>query len=333
MSRVRLGVIGVGGMARAHLRNIIQQADTTEVVAFCEPDPEQLKQSQALMVEAGFAEVPNEPDFEKFTERFAGDLDCVFIVTPHKDHFHQAATMLQKGIDVLLEKPMVMNTQEARDLIAIQQSTGRLLTVAFNGSLSPRIRRAAEMIKNEELGRVTSVDALVWQDWKNFTTGMWRQVPEISGGGFMFDTGAHLLNTVADLVGEGFTEVQASISNEGTPVDIIVTATARTASGLYITIHGNGNVPGGGSRVHVLCEKGVLLTGIWGERLRIKRDGWDEEFEEVDLPPSLGQWEAFLKVRSGEMTNPCPPEVGLRMIQLWDAIKQSAERGGVTVTI
>ncbi|MEQ1821342.1 MAG: Gfo/Idh/MocA family oxidoreductase [Fimbriimonadaceae bacterium] len=326
MSKVRLGIVGTGGMGRAHIRNILKQQETTEIVSFCDIDPAQAAQANALLVEAGLSEVPNEPDFKKFVE--SGGIDCALIATPHVFHFEHADTLLRAGVDVLLEKPMVMNTAEALALIETQREAGRLLAVAFNGSLSPSVRKAAEMIKNRDLGRPLSVDALVWQDWKKFTGGQWRQDPAIAGGGFMFDTGAHLLNTVADLVGEPFVEVQASMSNEGTPVDIIVTATGRTASGLFVTIHGTGDVPGGGSRVHVMCEGGVILTGIWGERLKIKRDGWDDEFETVELPASQGQWEAFLKVRNGEMPNPCPPEVGLRMIQLWDAIKKSASNGG-----
>lgn len=318
-------------MGRAHIRNIIKQQETTSIVGFCDIDPSQAAQANALLAEAGLVEVPNEPDFKHFV--LNGEIDCALVATPHVFHFEHADTLLRAGVDVLLEKPMVMNTAEARALISTQKETGRLLAVAFNGSLSPTVRRAAEMIKNRELGRPLSVDALVWQDWKKPTNGQWRQVPEIAGGGFMFDTGAHLLNTVADLVGEPFTEVRATMSNEGTAVDIIVTATGKTASGLFVTINGTGDVPGGGSRVHVMCEAGVILTGIWGERLKIKRDGWDDEFETVELPASLGQWEAFLKVRNGEMPNPCPPEVGLRMIQLWDAMKESAASNGALVKI
>jgi hypothetical protein len=51
----------------------------------------------------------------------------------------------------------------------------------------------------------------------------------------------------------------------------------------------------------------------------------------VKLPASLGVWEQFLAVREGRMANPCPPEVGLRMARLWDAIVASAAQGGQPV--
>ncbi len=53
----------------------------------------------------------------------------------------------------------------------------------------------------------------------------------------------------------------------------------------------------------------------------------------VKLPPSLGVWEQFLAVRAGEIPNPCPPEVGLRMAKLWDAIQASAAQNGVPVSL
>jgi hypothetical protein len=53
----------------------------------------------------------------------------------------------------------------------------------------------------------------------------------------------------------------------------------------------------------------------------------------VKVPPSTGAWEQFLAVRRGDMENPCPPEVGLRMAYLWDGIRESAAKNGATVTL
>ena len=82
---------------------------------------------------------------------------------------------LEVGLDVLLEKPMVMNGPEAESLIAAQERTGRLLVVAFPGSLSPQIRTAVRMLRSGELGRLLSISATVWQDWGPNTVGTWRQ--------------------------------------------------------------------------------------------------------------------------------------------------------------
>ena len=64
----------------------------------------------------------------------------------------------------------------------------------------------------------------------------------------------------------------------------------------------------------------ILRTGIWGEFLEMQKSG-QNHFRKVRVPDHMGVWEQFLDVRAGRMANPCPPEVGLRMARLYDAIK------------
>ena len=96
-------------------------------------------------------------------------------------------------LDVLLEKPMVVTADEAKNLIDVRDTTGRLLVISFNGSLSPQIRAAATLLRSGELGAILSVVAFVWENWSDSYKGHWKQDAKISGGGFMFDTGAHML--------------------------------------------------------------------------------------------------------------------------------------------
>ena len=147
----------------------------------------------------------------------------------------------------------------------------------------------------------------------------------------MFDTGAHMLNTVADLAGEDFAEVAAWLDNHGRPVDTVAAVIGRLESGALVTLNGCGEtIPTWASDVRVFCTKAVMHTDAWGQWLKIQRYG-EERLKEVKVPPSLGVWEQFLAVRNGQMPNPCPPEIGLRMALLWDAIKASAAQNGVPV--
>lgn len=332
MSKIRLGMIGTGGMARYHIGNILKQTDTTEVVAVCEPNGDNYEKAAEMFDAAGLPVPPCEPDFAKFIKTYAGKIDAAFIVTPHNEHFPQATALMKAGIDVLIEKPMVLNPAEAKKLLKTRDQTGRLLMVAFNGSSSPSIRIAANMLQSGELGKILNVQASVWQTWEQNTKGLWRQVPEISGGGYMFDTGAHLLNTVADLIGEPFAEVAAFIDNRSTKVDILTVAIAKTKSGSFVTINGCGASPVTGTDIKIWCENGMLETGVWGGYLRVQKAG-EKEMTNIELPPFLGVWQTFVRVRNGEIPNPCPGEIGLRMIELWDAIKASAAQKGNVVKI
>ena len=329
--RVRMAFVGCGGMARHHTRRILMQQDTTEVKMVCEPSANSYEEFCALFDEAGKTPPPNEPDLEKLLQN--GELDAVFIITPHVLHFSQAKACLEAGLDVLLEKPMVMNSEEAVELIKVRDRSERLLSVAFNGSMSPQVRTGTKILRSGKLGRILNISGVVWQNWMSFTTGLWRQDPDVAGGGFLFDTGAHMLNTISDLAGEDFVEVAAWMENEGAPVDILSVVIARLKSGALVSMNAAGNTNSGiGSDVRVMCEKGMLQTGIWGERLLVQ-EMEDEELMPVELPESLGTWQQFLRVRAGEMENPCPPEIGLRMARLWDAIKESAGQGGKPVTV
>jgi predicted dehydrogenase len=228
---------------------------------------------------------------------------------------------------------MVMDATEAEALIATRDRTGRLLVVAFPGSLSPQVREAARLVASGEVGALLNVDALVWQDWAAQTAGMWRQDPAISGGGFLFDTGAHMLNTVTDIAGEEISQVAAWLEDDGRPVDIRGVIIARLASGALVTMNGVGRaIPGYGSDVRVFCERATLRTGVWGERLEMQRYG-ARRLSTVRSVASRTVWEQFLAVRSGHEPNPSPPEVGLRMARLWDAIRASSAQGGAVVRL
>ena len=337
MAKVRTIIIGVGGMARHHIKQMLKQQDTTEIVALCDPSQKQLEMSGELFTAEGLPIPTTGPELEPLLQEFKGELDAALIVTPHAFHLKQATACLESGLDVLLEKPMVMNAREARKLIKTTKETGKLLVVAFPGSLSPQIRTAKEILRSGTIGTLQSVNGFAWQNWKTNTANTWRQAPKLAGGGFLFDTGAHLLNTTCDLLGEDFVEVAAWLDNRGAPVDIIGTVMAKTKSGVYVTMHGCGDsFPTWASELMLVGNGGLLRTGIWGERLQLqvgKVRGSGFTPRTVKVPASLGVWEQFIDVRDGRMENPCPPEVGLRMAKLWDAINESAGVGGKPVSL
>jgi predicted dehydrogenase len=217
-------------------------------------------------------------------------------------------------------------------LITTRNRTGKLLVVAFPGSLSPNVRTAVSMLRSGAIGTIKTISGVVWQNWGVNTINTWRQIPDIAGGGFLFDTGAHLLNTTVDLAGEDVAEVAAYLDNQGRPVETLGVVIARLKSGVLVSLHGCGEaMPSCHSDIRVFGDKGIVYTGVWGEKLQVQYNG-DTPPETVPTAASLGVWEQFLSVRQGA-TNPCPPEVGLRMAKLWDAIQASARKGGSSIAV
>ncbi|MDE2855780.1 MAG: Gfo/Idh/MocA family oxidoreductase [Chloroflexota bacterium] len=326
----RTALIGAGNMARHHLPLMIETGADIRVI--CEPSADNCKMTLEKLAELGAPRPPNEPVLAELLEKYADELDAVFIVTPHNLHHDQAKSCLEAGLDVLLEKPMVMNAAEALSLMDCRDRAGKHLVVAFQGGLSPQIQRAARLIASGELGELRTVTGMIWQGWKRNTQGKWRQKPDIAGGGFLFDSGAHMLNTVCALVGEDFESVAAWLDSRGTPVDIDGVVMGRLKSGALVTINGCGDcISGLHSEIYVNLTGGVIRTGIYGERLLLRREG-EAAYSEVEgLPKMRGAWEQFTRVRAGQIANPSPPEVGLRMAKLWDAIVESASKNGQPV--
>jgi len=332
MSQVRTVMIGCGGMARHHIRNMIKMQDTTQISVVCEPSSQAYEETAAMFEAANLPVPANQPDLAKLLSDHKGKIDAAFIITPHKYHHDQMAACLNAGIDVLLEKPMVMNGAEAESLITTRNRTGKLLVVAFPGSLSPNVRTAVNMLRSGAIGTIKTISGVVWQNWGVNTVNTWRQIPDIAGGGFLFDTGAHLLNTTVDLAGEDVAEVAAYLDNQGRPVETLGVVIARLKSGVLVSLHGCGEaMPSCHSDIRVFGDKGIVYTGVWGEKLQVQYNG-DTPPETVPTAASLGVWEQFLSVRQGA-TNPCPPEVGLRMAKLWDAIQESARKGGSSIAV
>ena len=326
----RTALIGAGNMARHHLPLMLEAG--AEIRVICEPSSASYELTLEKLAELDGPAPPNAPDLGEMLRSYADDLDAVFIVTPHNLHHDQARRCLEAGLDVLLEKPMVMNAAEAVSLIETRDRTGKHLVVAFQGGLSPQIRHAADLIASGELGELRTVTGMIWQGWKTTTQGLWRQRPEIAGGGFLFDSGAHLLNTVCTLAGEDFATVAAWLDKRGTAVDIDGVVMGRLESGALATLNGCGDcIPSLYNELYVNLTGGVIRTGAYGERLLIRRPGDADYLEVTGLPKMRGAWEQFTQVRAGEIENPCPPEVGLRMAKLWDAIVESASKDGLPV--
>ncbi len=324
MSTTKVIIVGTGGIAKFHLGKILERPRSSNVVGLVEINEASRASTRDVFITAG-KEVP--PFFSSIKEAVKAETgaNSVLIATPHKFHVENICESLRAGWDVLIEKPMVLSAAEARRVIRVRDKTGKLVVIGFPGSLSAQIKKAKQMIAKGAIGRLTSISAYVHQDWKKPQTGTWRQVPEISGGGFLFDTGSHMINTVVDLLGDDVASVNAQFDNRGTPVEIVSSVIGRSKSGIQFSLCAGGDSILCQSGVFLLGDKGVIETGIWGEKLSIKT-AKNPEFTPVPVPGSYSVWDQFLKIRNGKMENPCPAEIGLRFAHLMDLIRKSVKK-------
>jgi predicted dehydrogenase len=327
MKKVRLGVIGCGSMSRYHGKAYTTQVEHAEIVALCDIHKHNRDLYQREIFDPIKQKPPTFADYRDMLDKVK--LDGVLIVTPHADHFQQVMDSLDAGLHVLVEKPMVITSQEARSIINRAKKTKKIVSVAFPGTFSAEFQYIRGLMDSGELGEVVAADAFIAQAWKRGTKGTWRQDPKLAGGGEAFDSGAHAFNALLYLVNSRPVEVFAWTNNRGAPVDIVCAASIRYENGALGTAMINGDsVVGWEEGVRVSFTKGEVQTGIHGGRLQQwGADGRTVKYPTVPAVPSLQQW--FIDCVLGKAEDPAPAIWGLRQALLYEALYESAKTGKV----
>lgn len=332
-SKLRLAVIGTGHKAAEYAESWALMPEV-EYVAAADVSSASRARFVDICLKAG-ATAPRE--FEDYRDMLAAcknELDAVYISTPHAAHGEQALAVIEAGLDLFLEKPMVTTVAEARALIEARSRKNSTVVVAFNGGLSRLVRDTRKRAEGGEFGKLVSVSAAIWESWRSNYVGHWKQVPEISGGGFMFDTGAHMMNTICLLVGSEFERVSAYMNNYDKPVDITCAVSAKLENGALVTFTAAGEGPKGcASHMTLFFERAIVRIDAWGAWREVDIEGAPGPREATDAPHGADPMKTFLAIRSGSEENPSTVENGLRFARLWDAIKASAALEGASVRV
>ncbi len=327
--KLRLGVIGAGLKAAEYAASWAAMPEV-EFVALADTTASSRQRLIDVCTAAGAAAPKSFEDYREMLAKCRDELDIVYISTPHAFHGEQAAAVVEAGIDLFLEKPMVTTVAEAETLIAAQKKSGVTVVTAFQGGLSPLVIDTRKRALAGEFGELIAISGMIWESWAGNYAGHWKQEPEISGGGFMFDTGAHMMNTVCLLANSDFASVSAYMNRHGRKVDIATAVSARLKNGAMATLTAAGEGPPGcASYITFFYSKAIVRIDAWGGWREISVGRVNEPREEAEI---LGNpMKNFLAIRAGEMENTGSVEMGLRFARLWDAIKESAAADGMPV--
>ncbi|MCM5555956.1 Gfo/Idh/MocA family protein [Pleomorphomonas sp. NRK KF1] len=331
ITRLRMGVIGAGLKAAEYAASWVAMPDI-EFVALSDTSPASLDRLADICEAAGAARPQCFSDYRDMLATCGDRLDIVYVSTPHAFHAEQAVAVAERGIDLFLEKPMVTTVSEAQALIAAQRRGKGTIVTAFQGGLSPLVLDTRRRSLAGEFGELVAISGMIWESWASNYAGHWKQKPEISGGGFMFDTGAHLMNTVCLLANSDFASVGAYMDNRGAPVDIVTAVSARLANGALATLTAAGEGPKGcASFISLFFTKAIVRIDAWGSWRELILDGASQPRETAEILDN--PLKSFLAIRAGSMENTGSVEMGLRFARLWDAIKASARANGAPVHI
>jgi predicted dehydrogenase len=328
---LRLGVIGAGLKAADYARGWAAMDDVS-IVATAEVSEVSRKRFADTCEAAGAPRPAEYGDAESMLAALKGQMDAVYVSTPHVFHGANALAVIEAGYDLLLEKPMVTTVEEAMALVEAEKRTGRTVVIAFQGGLSPLVHDTRDRARRGDFGELVSVSASIWEGWKTNYAGQWKQNPAISGGGFMFDTGAHMMNTVCVLADAEFARLSAYANNRGIAVDLATAVAARLTNGALVTFNAAGEGPPGcASAITFFYSKAIVRIDAWGKWREVSIDGVAEPREEGETRDT--PMHTFKAVRDGRLANPSTVANGLRFARLWDAIKLSASRDGEAVTL
>jgi len=322
--KVRLGLAGVGGIAGMHIRNL-ESVKQAEVVALNDVRPAAMEQRASDLQAQGKPKPGLYDSYEAMIDE--ADLDGVIIMTPHTLHFPQAMYALKKGVHVLVEKPMVTDSNQARKLVAQARKSDRIVSIAFQSVYTPEFQYIRRLREKGRLGEVRSFVGSLTQDWMRLVQGKWRTEPELSGGGQLYDSGSHLLNGMLYLTDLQPVEVFAYVDFKGQKVDITSSLSIRFENGALASILVSGDCPLFHGLIELHTSRGMIVTSSHGRELKHYEGGELIRYPSVSERGSKTPQENFVAAILGKEEPKCPAIYGTRLAQLMDAVYESGKSG------
>jgi predicted dehydrogenase len=192
MEKVRVGIIGTGGISHCHMDGYKNMADRVEVVAVCDIDEAKVK---------AYAERYNVPrwytDCHEMMEKET--LDCVSVCTWNAAHKPCTIAALRGGANVICEKPMALNAEEAEEMRAVAKETGKLLQIGFVRRFGSDADTIRKWTADGMMGDVYFAKASYLR--KDGCPGGWFGDKSFSGGGPLIDLGVHVIDLSRYLAG------------------------------------------------------------------------------------------------------------------------------------
>lgn len=204
--RLRLALIGCGGISRAHLKGINELSDLVQLAATCDVDRARAEEA----AKKGGAEVVCD-DYHQVLER--EDVDAVDILLPHDLHCEVTVAAADVGKHVLCEKPIAPTAEEAEDMIAACEAAGVKLMIAYCERYSSEHAAAKQLLDEGAIG-TPYLMRIDHNQWVWAPEGHWINDPQKLGGGTVAGSGTHRLDLLRWFNGE-VKRVAAFLGNTG----------------------------------------------------------------------------------------------------------------------
>ena len=332
--RFRVGVAGCGQIARVlHIPGYVNDP-RSELVAFYNRSAERARDLGAAFPDAAIFD-----DYDAFLEE--GNLQAVSICTPNALHAEMAVKAAEKGIHVLVEKPMAMTLKEARAMIDAAALNRVLLMVGHNHRYLPCYRMARKLLRQGLLGYVYQIKASFAYagPWRWNPRAHWFYEKELSGSGVVGDLGIHKADMLLYLTEQKVKSI-AAFSHTSAPTGmmdnavVILKLEQGTVASLLLSWTEQGKslndfvFTGEKGSLYINAEKdeGLVFCKASGERISYP--------VEAGIPLRDGAWnideiKAFLDGIAGEDAEFIGGEEGYRALEICVGIERAAHSGEV----
>lgn len=343
--RARIGVVGAGWWATtAHIPALLAN-QRAELAAMCDADAERLAAAAgAFGIERTYTDLAAMLEQER--------LDGAIVVTSHASHYPLARLCLERGLHLVVEKPLTLSAADARDLVRLAAAQERQLIVGYPYSYSRHALRAREVLASGDLGPIqlvscvfnsNCIDLLRGVDQSAHTPSAYKvhgpgavySQPHLSGGGHGHLQLTHPVGLLSFVTGLRPASVTAAMRNHGLAVDLVDAISVVFAGEALGTVAGTSNGFVGKFDLQIACEHGFVDMDMAANLTRIhRRDGpteelgADETIYQLDAPAN----NLVACILDGA-ANGSPAEPGWRTVELLDAAYRSAAQGGAPVAI
>ncbi len=260
MDKVKFGIIGVGNMGTGHMGYFYSgKIRNGRVTAVADVDPAKLDALRKKFPGDYACYSSGEELIDK------ADVDAVIVAVPHYWHPPLCIRALEKGLNVVCEKPAGVYTRQVKEMNAVAEKSKGLFTMMYNQRTNPLYIRMHELVAGGELGQVRRVNWIITNWFRTqfyYDSGAWRATWKGEGGGVLMNQCPHQLDLLQWICGMMPSRVQA-FCHFGKWHDIEteddVTAYLEFpngATGAFITTTADSP---GDNRFEVLCSRGKVV--------------------------------------------------------------------------
>lgn len=206
----KIGIVGAGAIGRSHKRAIAAN-DKCELTAICDINEENAK----IVAEDTDARIYS--DYKDMAEK--EEMDVVIVNLPHFLHKDVTIYFLERGVNVLVEKPMANTEDECKAMVAAAEKSGAALMIGHVQKYHGCYRVLKQMIEEGRLGKLCSITEERNQDYFP-NRPAWFLDKAQSGGGIITNFGAHTLDKVMYTTGLHIEDIVAMGNNFITDHDV-----------------------------------------------------------------------------------------------------------------